>query len=141
MNEWVRDAIEMWDVQMYRDDPDRVKNLADNLELSLDGPRGQFLQLALPDVIKFFQPDGEAELVFKPIYTKMLYFIGLSETMGPSDWSIAESLLTGVLSVGVLEDEYKDSVEAVTAIWENSGDLKHLYWVLDILDLLITSPV
>lgn len=141
VNEWVREAVEMWDVQLYRGDPKRVVNLANNLETSLDGPRGQFLQFALPDIIMFFQPDGEAESVFKPIYSKMLFFLGVSEVMVSSDWYIAESLLTALLSVGLTESEYKDGVEAVSEIWENSGDLQHLYWALDILDLLVTSPV
>ena len=130
-----------WSIDAYRRDPARTAALAKRLLDERTAEEAAVLRLAFPHFAGFFTGDGQVDPVFRPVLLNLLLMLALDPRFGREDWTVAESLAFSILDAGVSASEYAEVVQALTIIWEHSGEVARLDWALDMLDKLITSPV
>jgi hypothetical protein len=87
-------------------------------------------------LLRYFLPEGVGEREFLPIYKELLLLLSFSDALSESDWMTAQTLLEAVLAAGADRETYRDSVEAMSQIWQMHGSVQHVDWALDTIDLL-----
>jgi hypothetical protein len=132
-------SIESWPISAYRTAPFRVTGLADRLIVDRSGDAIMIQMISLPNLLRYFLQEGRGEREFLPIYKASLMLVACSESFGGSDWSTAQTLLDAVLTAGANNEEYRETIEALSLIWSTHGSVHHLDWGLDTLDLLATK--
>lgn len=137
--ESARTAATEWNLESYRLDTVRVSDLAASLQsISSEGQR--IVRKAMPQLSGFFLSKGQPESSFAPLYQSLLFILALDDGFGAEDWSLSQSLATGILDSGPSTNGYKDLVDALETIWSRWGGPNRIDWAMDLLDLLIVSP-
>jgi hypothetical protein len=136
--ELAKRSTESWPISTYRTTPLRVTGLAERLVLNRSTDAIMVQMISLPNFLRYFLQEGRGEREFLPIYKASLILIAFSESFGESDWATAQTLLDAVLTAGANKEEYEDTIEALSLIWATHGNVHHLDWGLDTLDLLAT---
>jgi len=137
--EFAKKSIELWPISTYRSSPFRITSLADRLILDRSGDAIVVQMISLPNFLRYFLQEGRGEREFLPIYKASLILVAFSESFGGSDWSTAQTLLDAVLTAGANDEDYRETIEALSLIWSTHGSVHHLDWGLDTLDLLATK--
>jgi hypothetical protein len=132
-------ACSEWPVDIYRNDPGRVRRLAERLH-ALTPAVLETVRYALPHLTRFFLDEGGSNFVFEPIYRSILLLLAVDSKFGSEDWLLTQNLTTAVFDAGPGADAYTDVVEALTAVWQSRGEVARLDWALDQLDTLVLVP-
>ena len=132
-------ATGAWDLTPYRADPARVRRIAAQLQ-EFSPEEWQTVRYAMPHLARFFLQDG-GTAEFAPLFHALVLLLALDDHFGSEDWNLTQSLTTAILDTGVDAKVYRDLVNALEVIWSGRGETSRLDWALDLLDLLVDSPV
>jgi hypothetical protein len=132
-------ACSEWAVDLYRNDPGRIRRLAERLH-ALTPAVLETVRYALPHLTRFFLDEGGSNFVFEPIYRSILLLLAVDSKFGSEDWLLTQNLTTAVFDAGPGAEAYTDVVEALTAVWQSRGEVARLDWALDQLDTLVLVP-
>jgi hypothetical protein len=138
--EAARDGIANWEIQPYRDEPKRPGLLADRLQGSRDPDARQLIRLVYPHITRFFLPDGTPERMFSSVYQSILFALAVDDRFGAEDWATAQNLALAVLECAPSTDDYANTLEVLSLLWQNRGDVTRLDWGLDLLDTVAVLP-
>jgi len=137
---FARDASAVWPAGIYLSSPSKISTIAGLLTQGREAKAAEVVRLSLPHIAGYFLANGP-QTAFRVIYLDLLLLLALDERFGGEDWGLAETLASAIIDTGPSRADYEHLLASLTTIWEERGDPRRFDWALDLLDLLIASPV
>ncbi len=129
-----------WEVDQLRHDPVKIQQLNDLLN-NISNDRAEVVYSILPYLVSFFIDDKSwPSAEFKGIYSKLLILLIMKSEVGVAELAFMAEVVSGLLKIGVNEQEYKDIIDFLEAAWSQYYSESNLDWALDVLDILICNP-
>lgn len=128
-----------WSISTILFSPEKTKSFADLL-ISTCEKNQPLSQDIFPYLYEAFTADTRKEGKLLPVYRNLLFLIAYAETLSDDDLELAKNLSIIMMKHETKADEYRNTIDLLSQIWEKKQSIHYLDWGLDIVESFAMYP-